>query len=204
MATPLEWIKGIGTVLEFFDSAAGSNTAKFAGNMYANSQNAANQRTAAQNMQEKILMGRKYGIHPLESIGASAGPSPTIPMQNPFGGTTPAQPQEQVDQVEQETKQLILENLRRESKDSEHRNSLLVPVSLKPGGQKKYWGLNSHFFGYTFVASSIQAAANGKTAWDAILKGSTSLNKEQIEEIKRIKNKHKLSIPEISMGSGGM
>ena len=100
-ATWLTWIKGIGDALNSF---TGSNTAKFAGNMYANSMNSANQRTVGQNMTEKILVGRKFGIHPLEAIGGNSSPSATIPMQNPFGGTQQVQQQ---DPTETRTKKLI-------------------------------------------------------------------------------------------------
>lgn len=166
--------------------------------MYANSMNSANQRTVGQNMTEKILTGRKFGIHPLEAIGGNSSPSATIPMQNPFGGTQQVQQQ---DPTETRTKKLIMEQLENEAKDRKYKYSLLVPVSLKGEPNKKYWGLNSHYFGYTFVASSIQAAANGQEAWAKLLE---TLSDDEKKEIDRVVRDKKLQAPEWIMNKRGI
>lgn len=189
----------MGSVLfKNLEKILGSNTAKFAGNMYANSVNAGLNRSDAQNMEERIAVARRHGIHPLEAIGGSTSSGPTIPLQNPFGGTSIQEPK---DEVEEKTKRLVLEQLQNESNDRKYKYSLLVPVSLKPGDPKKYWGLNSHYFGYTFVASSIQAAANGKEAWSKIVNGMT---KEQRAQVEKIRKQYNLSIPDQAHGTGGM
>ena len=149
-------------------------------------------------MRERIFVGRQEGIHPLEAIGGSTSSGPTIPFQNPMGGTQVAEP---VDNVAEKTKKLVMEKLEREADQEKYKYSLLVPVSMKPGDTKKYWGLNSHYFGYTFIASSIQAAANGKEAWEKIVE---QLSPEQISEIKKIQRENKLKSPGWIMDKRGI
>ena len=195
MADPISWILG-STLFKGAERLLGSNTAKFAGNMYANSVNAGLNTTAGQNMEDKILMGRKHGIHPLEAIGGNTNAGATVAMQNPMGGTTQVQ---QKDPIEEETKRRVLQSLIDEANDRKWKYSLLVPVSMKGEKNKKYWGLNSHYFGYTFLASTIQMAANGNEAFLQIME---QLSPTQRKEIKDKIKRHKLTIPDSSYTKG--
>jgi hypothetical protein len=156
---------------------------KTAGSIYANQQNAAYNRdnTAGGQMDQKIRTGLKYGIHPLESIGGNSS-STVIPMGNPLAGI---QAPIAVDPIEQKTKLLALKQLEQESARS---NSLLIgPLSLYEGGKdRKFWGINSHFFGYSTAATSIVYAANAEEALEKILE-QTELTPEQKKAIIREK-----------------
>ena len=166
-STWLKWIQGIGSALNTF---TGSNTAKFAGNMYANSVNAGLNRTAAQNMAEKIEMGRQYGIHPLEAIGGNTSAGATIPMQNPFGGTQTVK-SDPNERLNTRIKEESLKSLLREAQDAKWKYSIVIPVTHPELPGETLWGFNPKYQMFGTTAQAIVLASNRKTALKMLMKG---------------------------------
>lgn len=170
---PLAFLTG---VIPWLEKILGSNTAKFAGNIYANYANSANRQTVGGNMEQQILIGKKYGIHPLEAIGGNVGSTPAIPMQNPLAGI---QGKVEENNLDTKIKEESLNALLRESNDHRNKYSLMIPLSLTPDSKdgKKWWGVNSNYLGYNFLSTGLVYAANGEEALKLALEKISS-NKE--------------------------
>lgn len=169
---------------------AGMAYLQYKGAKNANNQNYSLQQQALNNpLGPRIEEGKKYGIHPLMAIGASPGPMPTVPMQNPLGGLNQlsnmlTQDNHQDSIIDTQLKHYALQEAKDRAYDRQFEYELLIPVRHKDYPEKTMWAFNSRYLSYGTFPTLITMAANKELALKELSKSLTPDEQSKLGKLK--------------------